>query len=126
MFSIDRAGTSKISARLQGYGFQPGSGLVAFSQAIASMSEPIKEITKLAKSRSLCHGGNPVLRWMVNNVRLINDGKDNWGFSKKAAKEKIDGCVALACGVGVAIPAIAQASVGLGQSVYETRGLLVL
>lgn len=124
MFSIDTSGTSYISQRLQAYGFTPGDTLVGFSQAIKSMSEPIKEIEKLVRSKQLAHGGNPVLRWMANNVKLITDGKDNYGFSKKASKEKIDGMVALACAVGVAIPKIAEANYGQRPSVYESRGLL--
>jgi phage terminase large subunit-like protein len=129
MFSIDRAGTSYIATRLQAYGFDPAAKpptLVGFGQGVVSMTEPIKEISKLVLAHSLCHGGHPVLRWMVNNVKLNKDDKDNYSFSKKHSKEKIDGCTALANAVGVAIPAIAQAAVGMGQSVYEERGLLIL
>jgi phage terminase large subunit-like protein len=126
MFSIDRNGQTKMTIHLQSMGFVPGQSLVGFGQGAVSMSEPIKQIERLVIGKQLRHGGHPVLRWMCSNVKLNRDDKENYSFSKKHSKEKIDGCVALACAVGVAVPAISTAAVGLGQSVYETRGLLVL
>jgi phage terminase large subunit-like protein len=51
----------------------------------------------------LAHGGNPVLRWMANNVSLETDAADNWKPSKKRSRERIDGIVALIMGVGLAL-----------------------
>lgn len=120
--SIDRAGTSWIGPKFQSLGLD----VVAFGQGFLSMSEPIKEIERLALNGRLAHGGHPVLRWMVNNVRAVTDPAGGIKFSKKHSEEKIDGAVALACAVGVAVPDIAKDQFGIGQSVYETRGLLML
>ncbi len=53
-------------------------------------------------SEQLAHGGNPVLRWMANNVSLETDSADNWKPSKKRSRERIDGIVGLIMGLGMA------------------------
>lgn len=60
------------------------------------MSEPMKQVYAYSKGRKgFTHDGNEVMAWMVGNVNLITDGKDNWNFHKGKANEKIDGPVAL-------------------------------
>ena len=40
------------------------------------------------------HGGNPVLRWMFENVYVETDAAGGMKPSKKKSREKIDGAVA--------------------------------
>lgn len=124
--SIDRSGVTWIGGKFQDFGFKPGETLHAFGQGFVSQSEPLKEIERLALNGQLCHGGHPVLRWMVNNAKALSDPAANIKLTKSLSEDKIDGCVALANAVGVAIPAITTEQFGIGRSVYEDRGLLVL
>ena len=84
------------------------------------MSAPAKELEKLVVSRSLRHGGNPVLRWMASNVAVETDAAGNVKPSKGKSRERIDGIVALCMALGRLI------SHGDDASPYETRGLRVV
>ena len=89
-------------------------------QGYVSMSEPTKDIERMANGGKFRHGGNPVLRWMVSNVQIESDSAGNIKMSKKKSREKIDGLVALA---------MAKAAVPSEQpfvSIYEERGLIDL
>ena len=120
--SVDRAGLSWLSGKFQKMGINP----VGFSQALMAQTEPIKQLERQILRRELCHGGHPVLRWMVNNIKTFTDGADNVKFHKKASEDKIDGAQALANAVGIAFPTLSAEEFGVGESVYESRGLLVL
>jgi phage terminase large subunit-like protein len=67
------------------------------------MSSPTKKLEQLVLAGQLAHGGNPVLRWMANNVSLETDAADNWKPSKKRSRERIDGIVGLIMGLGTAL-----------------------
>jgi phage terminase large subunit-like protein len=96
--------------------------LVKFNQTIAMFAEPTKRlIEELVLARKLAHLGNPVLRWMASNLVVWEDGNGNKRPTKKSARGKIDGIVALIMALGRAI-----ASPGDGGSVYESRGILTL
>ena len=70
--------------------------LVPVGQGYVSMSEPTKNIERMAHGGEMRHGGNPVLRWMCSNVQIESDAAGNIKMSKKKSREKIDGMVALA------------------------------
>jgi phage terminase large subunit-like protein len=89
--AFDRWGAAQVSVELAGEGFT----MVAFGQGFASMSAPTKELLKLVLSRRLWHGGNPVLRWMADNLRVRQDPAGNLKPDKERSTEKIDGMVAL-------------------------------
>ena len=99
MIAIDRWNGTQLAGQLEGDGFE----IAAFGQGYASMSAPTKKLEQLVLAEQLAHGGNPVLRWMANNVSLETDAADNWKPSKKRSRERIDGIVALIMGVGLAI-----------------------
>lgn len=102
--AFDRWGATQISQDLQGDGFT----MVAFGQGFASMSGPTKELEKLVLSRRLWHGGNPVLRWMADNLRVRIDPAGNIKPDKAKSTEKIDGMVALVMALDRAIRAAPQ------------------
>lgn len=97
---------------------EQGLLMVEFRQGFRSMSEPMKEWQKLVISGRYVHGGNPVMRWMADNLVVRSDPNGNLAPDKQKSSEKIDGCVA-------AIMSLARATLGnaRGPSVYETRGL---
>ena len=49
------------------------------------------------------HGGNPVLRWMADNLVVVTDAANNVKPDKKKSREKIDGIVAEIMGLARAI-----------------------
>ena len=98
--AFDRWGATKITQDLEDMGFSKdpeasGRKLIQFGQGYASMSAPTKELLHLVLSRKIAHGGNPVLRWMADNVMVRKDPAANLKPDKERSLEKIDGIVAL-------------------------------
>ena len=114
--AIDRWNSTQLQTQLMGDGFT----VVPFGQGYSSMSAPAKELEKLVVSRSLRHGGNPVLRWMASNVAVETDAAGNVKPSKGKSTERIDGIIALCMALGRMISHQDDASP------YETRGLRVV
>jgi len=98
--AFDRWGASKIIQDLQAMGFEDESKqhaarhLISFGQGYKSMSHPTKELKNLVFKGQISHGGNPVLRWMINNVVVTFDPTMAVKPDKSKSKEKIDGVVA--------------------------------
>jgi phage terminase large subunit-like protein len=67
----------------------------------ASMNAPTKRLEQLVIGGQLAHGGNPVLRWMANNVSLETDAANSCKPSKKRSHERIDGIVGVIMGLGL-------------------------
>ena len=80
-----------------------GAPMVEFRQTVANISEPMKQLEALVKSRRLEHGGCPVLAWMASNVVAHLDAKENIYPRKERPENKIDGIVALIMALGVAM-----------------------
>lgn len=97
-----------------------GLAMVPVRQGYASLSGPMKELEALVLQRKFRHGGNPVLRWMADNVQATMDPAGNIKPDKGKSRERIDGIVAC-------IMALARAGLGENRpSVYEARGLAML
>lgn len=122
MTACDPVGLSWLSAKFQQLGINPWG----FKQNMMVQAEPIKTLWRLVENKKLCHGGQPVLRWMASNIRAVTDGSDNIKFSKKHSEDKIDGMQALANAVGIALPAMVEEDFNTNASVYEERGLVLL
>jgi phage terminase large subunit-like protein len=54
---------------LEGIGFT----VVPFGQGYKDMSPPSKELMKLTLEKKIVHRGNPVLRWMMDNIYVKDD-----------------------------------------------------
>lgn len=94
---FDRWGSNDVVRRLG----DEGLTCVPVGQGFASMSAPLKEILRLVLSRRYVHGGNPVMRWMVDNLAVAMDPSGNVKPDKARAAEKIDG-------VSAAVTAMAE------------------
>lgn len=115
--AFDRWGAVQMTQNLENMGFT----VVPFGQGYKDMSPPTKELFKLTLEQKLAHGGHPVLRWNVDNVTIRTDPAGNIKADKEKSTEKIDGAIAT-------IMALARALVcgtDNGESIYDTRGLLV-
>ena len=89
------------------------------SLAIAALQEA--GVSRLgAEERKLNHGGHPVLRWNMDNAFVRTDPAGNLKIDKEKSTEKVDGAVALVMALDRAMK-----NQG-GESVYDTRGLLII
>lgn len=64
-------------------------------QTVTALSPACKELERLLGARKLRHGGNPILRWMADNVMAFSDSAGNIKPDRKKSTEKIDGIAAL-------------------------------
>ncbi len=116
--AFDRWGAVQMTQNLEGLGFT----VVPFGQGFKDMSPPTKELMKLTLEEKLAHGGQPVLRWMMDNIFIRTDPAGNIKPDKEKSTEKIDGAVAT-------IMALDRALRNQGTirgSVYDGRGILVI
>ena len=90
-------------------------------QGFASMSPPTKDLERLVLEGRYRHGGNPVMRWMVDNVVVRSDPAGNLKPDKQRSVEKIDGVVAAIMALDTATRAQP-----VRRSAYEDRGMEVV
>lgn len=115
--AFDRWGAVQMVQNLEGMGFT----IVPMGQGFASMSPPTKELMKLTLEKKLAHGGHPVLRWNMDNIFIRTDPAGNIKADKAKSTEKIDGSIACIMALDRAI----RCGNDTGESIYDTRGLLV-
>lgn len=115
--AFDRWGAVQMVQNLDGMGFT----VVPFGQGFKDMSPPTKELMKLVLEKRIAHGGHPVLRWNMDNIFIRTDPAGNIKADKEKSTEKIDGAIATIMALDRAI----RCGNDAGESVYDTRGLLV-
>lgn len=93
--AYDRWGMTQLSQDLT----DAGMTVVPFGQGFASMSAPTKEWERLILERRYRHGGNPVMRWMFDNIVVRTDPAGNVKIDKARSSEKVDGAVAAVMGL---------------------------
>jgi len=99
---------------------EEGLEVLGFTLGFISFSVPMKLFEKTLLKRKLNHGGNPVLRWMADNVAVKRDPMDNLKPDKASSQGKIDGIVAVVMGID-------RLSRHQDEtSVYEGRGIITL
>ena len=101
-----------------------GLTMIKMIQGMRSLSSPCKELERCVIEGQLDHGGDPVLRWMANNVQVKSDDNGNIRPVKPShagSAKRIDGIVAAAMSIGAAILQEPKA-----RSIYETPGMLTL
>ncbi len=94
-------------------------------QTMANLSPPTKELIRLVGGRELNTGGDPVARWMANELELLRDRAENLRPVKPdrlASGSRVDGMVALI----MALRAWMLDRDQHGPSVYETNDLTVV
>ena len=113
--AFDRWGAVQMVQNLEGQ----GQTVVPFGQGYKDMSPPTKELMKLVLEQKIAHGGNPVLRWMMDNIYVRTDPAGNIKADKEKSTEKIDGAIATIMALDRAI----RCGLESGASVYDSRGL---
>lgn len=105
-YRIDTVGYDKWHAqdvvrRLEDYGIETQS----HGQGHNDTNGPLKEMLRLLKTHSYIHGGNPVMRWMVDNLVVHIDPAGNVKPDKGSNGEKIDGVSAAIMSLDAALEA---------------------
>jgi len=114
--AFDRWGAHLLRQNLEDKGFN----MMKFGQGFQSMSPPTKELLRLVLEKRIAHGGNPILRWNMDNIVVREDEAGNIKPDKKRATERIDGAVA-------AIMALERAILNEDHSsIYDHRGALII
>ena len=95
--------------------------VVTVPQTVETMNPSMQMLERLALAKGLQHDANPAMTWMMGNVVVERNHKDEIYPRKAGGKDshnKIDGPVAL-------LTALSRAMAGtVGPSVYEYRGVL--
>jgi phage terminase large subunit-like protein len=84
-----------------------------------SMAGPCNEFERLLLVNGLNNGGNPVLRWMADNVSVSMDPAGNKKPNKEKSQGKIDGIV----GILLGLDRILRQGAATFTSVYGKRGV---
>jgi phage terminase large subunit-like protein len=101
MFEVQSLGLDMWNAtHLANQLYDDGVPLVKVQQGYRTLSPALKEIKRLAAqgkrgAEMIRHGGNPVIRWMVDNLAVAMDPAGNVKPDKKNSGDKIDGIAAL-------------------------------
>lgn len=114
--AFDRWGAVQMVQNLENMGFT----IVPFGQGFKDMSPPTKELMKLTLEQKIAHGGNPVLRWNMDNIFIRTDPAGNIKADKEKSTEKIDGAIATIMALDRAI----RCDNANTESVYDSRGIL--
>jgi len=84
---FDRWGANPLVTRLG----DDGLTCVPRGQGYTTASAPLKDIQRLVLQGRYRHGGNPVMRWMTDNLTVVMDPSGNVKPDKSKAADKIDG-----------------------------------
>jgi phage terminase large subunit-like protein len=93
--AIDPWNATHLATQLASDGFT----CIETRQGFATLSAPTKHLETLVLSRKIAHGQHPVLGWCASNVAVEMDPAGNIKPSKKRARDRIDGIVALVMGL---------------------------
>ena len=88
--------SSMISQRLM----TDGMNVVDYRQTVQNLSEPMKELEAMIKSKKIFHDGNPCTTWQFSNVVCHTDAKENIFPRKEQPQNKIDAAVATIMAIG--------------------------
>ncbi|NUR00419.1 MAG: terminase large subunit [Streptomyces sp.] len=91
LFGYDPWNATNLVTELEDGGLEG----VKAPQTSARMTDPCKWMETLLAEGVLRHGGNPVLRWMADNVEIQYTGDGLFKPSKAKSGDKIDGISAL-------------------------------
>ncbi len=98
-----------------------GIDVAGMGQGFLSMAAPMRELERRLLAKKIHHGGNPVLRWMADNVAVKMDAAGNLKPDKASSQGKIDGIVALVMALDRQMR-----SQNVRASAYEEHGLFVV
>ena len=90
LITYDPANAYRLVADLQTHGFQTQ----VVRQGAITLSPALKDIKELLLDGKVVFNRNKLLRWYLNNVKLVEDRNGNWLPTKQNRYRKIDGFAA--------------------------------
>ena len=99
---------------------QDGIPMSPLGQGFVSLSAPTKTYEREIIAKNVIHNNNNCMTWCMSNVAIQEDAAGNIKPAKNKSKEKIDPVVATICAFAEMMTTEA------GDSIYDTRGLLIL
>ena len=99
---------------------QDGIPMSPLGQGFVSLSAPTKTYEREIIAKNVIHNNNKCMTWCMSNVAIQEDAAGNIKPAKNKSKEKIDPVVATICAFAEMMTTEA------GDSIYDTRGLLIL
>ena len=106
--------------------YEHGFQMVEIRQGPKSFNEPMKDLLTHVIKKQLRHGGQPVLRWMADNMVVRKDANGNIAPDKEKATDKIDGMVALVMAWARAMLKQETQSAYTGMSVDEIKNRMAI
>ena len=97
-----------------------GIDMVEFRMSTGNLSEPMKTLGAKILEEKVKHIGSPLMSWAIGNVVAKIDANENVFPRKENEKLKIDTAIAIIMGIAGHIQE------ELKESVYETRGVIVI
>jgi phage terminase large subunit-like protein len=97
-----------------------GFQMVEVRQGAKSFHEPAQDLLVNVVNGKIRHGGNPILRWNMDNLVMRADANENLAPDKAKAVERIDGAVALLMAWGRLMFNLDK------SSKYETEKILMI
>jgi phage terminase large subunit-like protein len=97
-----------------------GFQMVEVRQGAKSFHEPAQDLLVNVVNVKIRHGGNPILRWNMDNLVMRADANENLAPDKAKAVERIDGAVALIMSWGRMIFNKQE------ESIYEKQGVMTV
>jgi len=96
------------------------SECIPITQGYGMLSEPTNHFQDAVEDGNIVHDGNPVLRWMISNLSVVQNAQGNIMLNKSNRKKKIDGVA----GIINALALLLHKTDIVEENIYESRGLL--
>jgi phage terminase large subunit-like protein len=90
--------------------------VIEYRNVMLTMSEPMKELDALIRSKRIIHNGDPILSWAISNVTAKEDKKENVYPNKEDNRSKIDPVVSTIFALGRAMTRPAEPVIRHGFS----------
>ncbi|SDD27319.1 Phage terminase-like protein, large subunit, contains N-terminal HTH domain [Paenibacillus sp. UNCCL117] len=90
LIGYDPANAFRLVEDLKAYGFNT----LVVRQGPLTLSPALKDAKELLIDGRVIFNQNPLFRWYLNNVKLVEDQKKNWMPTKQGRYRKIDGFAA--------------------------------
>lgn len=107
-------------------GSEKAPKVIACGMGYLSMAGPCQEFERRLLANKLNHGGNPILRWMADNVSVSTDPAGNKKPNKATSQGKIDGIIGILLGLDRILRNPILTSQYAGKSVEEIKARMAL
>ncbi len=94
-----RMGMTELANELE----DAGITVTPVTTTMSSMAGPTKELERLIYDGTWHHGGNPILRWMFNNIAIVKDSDENFRIDPKESNDTVVGPVAAVMALKLAL-----------------------